>query len=170
MRDSVTPAPSDPYTAKTNSDVVVSESTDGGATWSTPTPITLPGDQFMAWGEFDGSGTLRIGLFDGSYDAANHLYGYTLATESSPGVFGTTQVTTTLSDPTKNDRWFAQTVNSAYPNATTLLGDYSDIAAVPGTSSGVVAYWTDMRQENCWPNGPGCGRPSEDAYFARIGS
>lgn len=170
MRDSVTPAPSDPYTAKTNSDVVVSESTNGGATWSTPTPIMLPGDQFQPWGEFDGSGTLRVGFFDRSYDPANHLFGYTLATETSPGAFSTTPVATELSDPTKSDRWFANTVNSAFANATSFLGDYSNIAAIPGTSSGVVAYWTDMRQENCWPNGPGCGRHGEDAYFAKIGS
>ncbi len=119
----------------TNSDVVVSESTDGGATWSAPTAIALPGDQFMPWGAFDGSGSLRIGFFDRSYDAANHQYGYTLATETSPGTFTETPVTTALSDPTANDRWFAQTAN----NATAFLGDYSNIAAIPGSSSGVVA-------------------------------
>lgn len=170
MRNSVTPAPSDPYTAKTNSDVVVSESTDGGTTWSAPAAIALPGDQFMPWGTFDGSGTLRIGFFDRSYGAANHQYGYTLATETSPGTFTEAPVTTALSDPTTNDRWFANTVNSAFPNATSFLGDYSNIAAIPGSSNGVVAYWTDMRVENCWPNGPGCGRHGEDAFFAKVGS
>jgi hypothetical protein len=170
MRNSTTPAPSDPYTAKTNSDVVVSESTDGGATWSAPTAIALAGDQFMPWAAFDGSGTLRIGFFDRSSDAANHQYGYTLATETSPGVFATSPVTTSPSDPTTNDRWFARTVNSAFPNATAFLGDYSNIAAIPGSSSGIVAYWTDMRVENCWPNGPGCGRHGEDAFFAKVGS
>jgi hypothetical protein len=170
MRNSFTPAPSDPYTAKTNSDVVVSESTDGGATWSTPTAIVLPGDQFMPWATFDGSGTLHVGFFDRSYNAANHQYGYTLATETSPGVFTTSPVTTALSDPTTNDRWFARTVNSAFPNATAFLGDYGNIAAVPGTSHGIVAYWTDMRVENCWPNGPGCGLHGEDAFFAKTGS
>jgi hypothetical protein len=169
MRNSVTPAPANPYAAKTNSDVVVSESTDGGATWSAPTAIALPGDQFMPWAAFDGSGTLRIGFFDRSYDPANHLYGFTLATETSPGVFSTSLVTTTLSDPTTNDRWFARTVNTAFPNATAFLGDYPNIAAVPGSSSGVVSYWTDMREENCWPAGPGCGRHGEDAFFARTG-
>jgi hypothetical protein len=170
MRNSVTPAPSDPYSAVTNSDVVVSESTDGGATWSTPTAIALPGDQFMPWAVFDGSGKLRVGFFDRSYDAANHQYGYTLATETSPGVFSEAPVTTGLSDPTTHDRWFARTVNAAFPQATAFLGDYGNIAAIPGSSSGVVAYWTDLRQENCWPNGPGCGRHGEDAFFAASGS
>jgi hypothetical protein len=170
MRNSVTPAPSDPYTAKTNSDVVVSESTDGGAHWSAPTAIALAGDQFMPWSEFDNSGKLRIGFFDRSYDAANHQYGFTLATETSPGVFSTSQVTTTLSDPTKNDRWFARNVNASFPNATAFLGDYGNIAAIPGSASGIVAYWTDMRVENCWPSVPGCGRHGEDAFFAKVGS
>jgi hypothetical protein len=169
MRNSTLPAPSDSYSAITNSDVVVSESTDGGATWSAPTAIALPGDQFQPWAVFDGSGTLRIGFFDRSYDPANHRYGYTIATETSPGVFSTTQASTALSDPTTNDRWFARNVNSAFPHATAFLGDYSNIAAVPGTSSGVVAYWTDMRLENCWALAPGCGRTGEDAFFAKTG-
>lgn len=169
MRDSTLPAPADPYSATTNSDVVVSESTDGGATWSTPTAIKLPGDQFQPWAVFDGSGTLRIGFFDRSYDSANHKYGYTLATQTSPGVFSTSQVTTALSDPTANDRWFARTVNNSFPHATAFLGDYSNIAAIPGTPSGIVAYWTDMRLENCWPAASGCGRSGEDAFFASVG-
>jgi hypothetical protein len=169
MRNSTVPAPSDPYSAVTNSDVVVSESTDGGATWSAPTAIALPGDQFMPWAVFDGSGTLRIGFFDRSYDSANHKYGFTLATETSPGVFSTSQVTTALSDPTTNDRWFARTVNNSFPHATAFLGDYGNIAAVPGTSSGIVAYWTDMRLENCWGLASGCGRTGEDAFFASVG-
>jgi hypothetical protein len=36
IRDSATPAPSGPYTAKTNSHVIVSQSFDRGATWSAP--------------------------------------------------------------------------------------------------------------------------------------
>jgi hypothetical protein len=31
------------------------------------------------------AGSLHIGLFDRSYDPANHMYGYTLADETSPG-------------------------------------------------------------------------------------
>src|SRR5581483_1798431 len=50
MRNSVVPAPSDPYSAVTNSDVIVSQSLDGGQTWSAPTALTLPGDQFQPRG------------------------------------------------------------------------------------------------------------------------
>jgi hypothetical protein len=162
-------ASADPYAVVTNSDVVVSESFDGGASWSAPTAITLTGDQFMPWGAFDGSGTLRVGFFDRSVDPTNEQYTYSLATETAPGAFTPQPVATALSDPTKNDRWFARTLNPAFPNATAFLGDYSNIAAVPGTSSGVVAYWTDMRNENCWALPSGCGRHGEDAYFARVG-
>jgi hypothetical protein len=159
-----------PYAVSTNSDVIVSESTDGGATWSAPTAIALAGDQFMPWAAYDGSGSLRIGFFDRSYDSANHQYGYTIATETSPGVFSTAQASTALSDPTTNDRWFARTTSGEPPNATGFLGDYSNIAAVPGTLNGVVAYWTDMRNENCWGLSSGCGRTGEDAYFAKVGA
>jgi hypothetical protein len=158
-----------PYSVDTNSDVIVSESTDGGATWSAPTAIPLSGDQFMPWGAFDGSGTLRIGFFDRAYDSANHLYGYTLATQTGPGTFSTSQVSTALSDPTTHDRWFARTLDENFPQATAFLGDYSNIAAIPGTSSGMVAYWTDMRLENCFALPAGCGRHGEDAFFAQTG-
>ena len=158
-----------PYDVTTNSDVIVSESTDGGAHWSSPTAVALSGDQWMPWATFDGSGHLRIGFFDRSYDPANHMYGYTVATETSPGVFSTSQVTSGLSDPTTNDRWFARSVDPGFPKATAFIGDYSNIAPIPGTSTGLVAYWTDLREENCWALPSGCGRHGSDAFFASVG-
>ena len=163
MRNSSTPAPSDPYAAVTNSDVVVSESFDGGQTWSAATAYAIPGDQFMPWGAFDASGTLRVGTFDRSYDAANHEYGYTVL-NGTPASYTSTQATTELSDPTMGDRWFAGTLNADFPFATSFLGDYSNIAVVPGTTS-VVAYWTDMRNTVSFAGRTGQG---EDAYFASI--
>jgi len=166
MRDSVTPAPSDPYTAKTNSDVIVSQSFNAGATWSAPTPLELPGDQFMPWGVYDTSGHLRIGMFDRSVDPANHTYGYSVATETGAGTLAFTKavVSTALSNPTTGDRWFARTVNPAFPNATAFLGDYSNIAAT--ADGGVVAYWTDMRNDATFAGATGHG---EDAFFAKTG-
>jgi hypothetical protein len=166
MRDSATPAPSDPYTAKTNSDVIVSQSFNAGATWSAPTPLELPGDQFMPWGVYDTSGHLRIGMFDRSVDSANHKYGYSVATETGAGTLAFTKavVSTALSDPTTGDRWFARTVNPAFPAATAFLGDYSNIAAT--ADGGVVAYWTDMRNDATFAGATGHG---EDAFFAKTG-
>jgi hypothetical protein len=165
MRNSTTPAPANPYTAVTDSDVIVSQSFDRGRTWSPPVALTLAGDQYMPWGAYDTAGILRIGTFDRQYDAANHLYGYSLATESGHGSlsFATSQVTTVLSNPTTGDRWFATTLNPAFPFATTFLGDYSNIAPLP--NGGVVAYWTDMREQACF--GSRCGR-GEDAFFAAV--
>jgi hypothetical protein len=164
MRNSPTPAPANPYEAVTNSDVVVSESTDGGQSWSTPTAYEIPGDQFMPWGAFDASSTLRVGTFDRSYDADNHLYGYSVL-NGTPASFTSDAATTELSDPTMGDRWFAATLDPDFPFATSFLGDYSNIAIVPGTTS-VVAYWTDMRNDVTFAGRTGHG---EDAYFAKIG-
>ncbi|MDP9262008.1 MAG: hypothetical protein M3O89_08570, partial [Actinomycetota bacterium] len=165
MRNGTTPAPTDPYKATTNSDVVVSQSFDRGATWSAPVALTLAGDQFMPWGAYDTSGILRIGTFDRSVDAANHQYAYSIATESGSGTlaFTSTPITTALSDPTMGDRWFARTVDTAFPFATAFLGDYSNIAAT--SDGGVVAYWTDMRNDATFAGRTGHG---EDAYFAKV--
>jgi hypothetical protein len=161
MRNSTLPAPSDPYKAKTNSDIVVSQSFNGGVTWSAPTVLQASGDQFMPWGAYDASGLLRIGYFDRSYDPANHKFGYTLATETSAGSlsFSFIQVTTALSDPTQNDRWFSgTTVNSSFPHPSSFIGDYSGIAA----TSSAVTLWTDMRLPVCFTVRCGSG---EDAFF-----
>jgi hypothetical protein len=163
MRNSTLPAPRDPYVAKTNSDVVVSQSLDGGKTWSSPRAITASNDQFMPWGAYDASGKLRIGYFDRSYDPANHKYGYTLATETAAGslAFTATQITTALSEPTRDDRWFSgRTPNPAFPHPTTFMGDYSGIAT---SGAGVVTLWTDMRNIVTWGGRTGYG---EDAYFS----
>ncbi|MGE5249819.1 MAG: hypothetical protein ACM3QS_06340 [Bacteroidota bacterium] len=164
MRDSQLPAPRDPYAAVTNSDIIVSQSMDGGLTWSAPAAILAAGDQFMPWGAYDTSGLLRIGYFDRSYDPANHAYGYTLARETAWGTlsFSTPQLTTALSDPTKDTRWFSgRTPNPDFPHPTTFLGDYSGIAAHP--AGGAVALWTDMRVNTCFAGRCGSG---ENAFFA----
>ena len=165
MRNSVTPAPSNPYQAKTNSDVVVSQSFDRGRTWSAPVAIARAGDQFQPWSAYDTSGHLRIGTFDRGVDAANHLYAYSLATEGTTGslAFTVTPVSSALSDPTKGNRWFARTANPAFPRATAFLGDYSNIAIAPD-GSGVVSYWTDLRNDVTFGGGTGHG---QDAYFAK---
>jgi hypothetical protein len=155
------PVDEDPYSAVTNSDLVVSESTNGGVTWSTPTAITIAKDQFMPWAVFDGNSDLRIGYFDRSADSANHEYGYAVGTWSSGSSFdSSTTVSTASSDPTQGTRWFSGGV----PNhATTFLGDYSNIAWVPGSDADVVAYWTDLRETIDFGGRSGT---SEDAYFA----
>jgi hypothetical protein len=155
---------SDPYQVVTNSDVVVSQSFDGGAHWSAPVALAAPGDQFQPWATYDSGGRLRIGYFDRSYDASNHKYGYSLATETSSGslAFTVAQLTTALSDPTAGDRWFSgRTPNPAFAHPTTFLGDYSGITAKP--NGGIVALWTDLRQQACFTVRCGAG---QDAFLA----
>jgi len=127
----------DPYQAVTDSDIIVSQSHDRGVHWSTPAPIRETGDQFFGWAAYDARGRLRIGYFDWGYDPANHWYGYTVATEVRSGSlrFQRTQVTTTLSDPTRGNRWFAVDANPRFPRATRFLGDYSGVARPPTTWS-----------------------------------
>jgi hypothetical protein len=163
MRNSTLPAPRDPYAATTNSDIITSQSFDAGATWSVPVAIASSGDQFMPWGAYDTSGKLRIGYFDRSYDPANHMYGYTLATEKTKGFlnFSLMQLTTALSDPTQGSRWnFALTSNPTFPYPAFFIGDYNGIAAIP--SGGVVGLWTDMRVTTCFTRR--CGS-SQDAFY-----
>jgi hypothetical protein len=163
MRNTAHPVDADPYAAQTNSDIVISESFDRGRTWSAPTALALARDQFMPWGAYDVAGKLRIGYFDRSADTANHSYRYSLATQTPTSLtFATRAMSDVASNPTTGNRWFAATVNPDFPFATSFIGDYSNIAATP--SGGVVAYWTDLRQQACF--GGRCGH-GQDAYFGK---
>jgi hypothetical protein len=163
MRNSTLPAPTGPCAATTNSDVIVSQSFDRGRTWSDPAALELSGDQWTPWRAYDTAGVLRIGTFDRRYVGANHKYDHSLATETGAGTlsFSTSKLTTVSSDPTTSNRWFAPTINPSLPFATSFIGDYSNIAALP--SGGVAAYWTDLRVVACF--GSRCGH-GQDAFFA----
>ena len=119
-----------------------------GASWSAPQVI---------------SGRLTACV----YVPFDHRDNYSLATETAPGsmAFAVLPVSTQQSDPTRDDRWFASTLNAAFPHPSSFVGDHSNIVVVPGTIH-VLAYWTDMREQACFA----CGCVSgEDAYFAAVG-
>ncbi len=166
-RNAPHPVARDPYEAVTDVDVIVSQSFDGGLTWSDPVAIEAAGDQFMAWGAYDSQGLLRIGYDDRSYDPHNHLFGYSLASETQPGslTFTTEQVTTELSDPTRRATPFysGRTQDPDFFRPATFIGDYTAIVATP---TGVVAYWTDLRVRACLFGKCGHG---QDAFFAVAG-
>ena len=148
---------------ETNSDVIVSQSANGGRTWSAPAAIAARGDQFMPWASYGGDGRLRVGYFDRSYDPANHKFGYTLAAEKRAGTlaFTTAQLTTALSDPTRDDRWFSgRTPNAAFPHPTSFLNDYNGIDNTQGFTA---ALWTDLRNTVYFTER--CGH-DEDAMYA----
>lgn len=165
-RNAPRPVEPDPYSAVTDADIIVSETRDGGRSWSPPAAIRRPNDQFMPWGAYDTGGRLRVGFFDRSYDPGNHKYGYTLATESAPGSlsFSTTQVSTALSDPTRDNSATRGTVNPAFPNPAVSVGDYTAVATGPDF---VAMLWTDLRETGCVL--ARCGF-RQDAYFARVPS
>ena len=163
MRNSPPLVSFDPYENVTDSDIIVSESVDGGTTWSSPIALRLPHDQFMPWAAYDAIGRLRIGFYDRSYDPANHKYGFTLATETSTGTltFNYAQVTTALSDPTQGNLYGpAATLNANFPNATTFLGDYSNIGIA---GNNVISYWTDLREDTALGGATGY---AQEAYYA----
>jgi hypothetical protein len=141
----------DPYKTVTNSDVFVSVSADYGRTWSAPVKVADGGpnavtDQWFPWAAYGPDGTLAVTFSDRSYDPANHLYGQTLATAPAGStVFAAQRVSTALSDPTKNNRWFAVTANPAYPFATSFIGDYNGMAIGPDGAAHPI--WTDLRSE-----------------------
>src|SRR5262249_38093449 len=61
-----------PYKSITDADIIVSQSTDGGHTWSAAKSVLRAGDQFQPWTVYDSNGLLRVGFFDRNYDPANH--------------------------------------------------------------------------------------------------
>ena len=75
-------------------------------------------------------------------------------------VVQTLQLTTALSDPTTGARWNRVTDDPNFPDATVFMGDYSAIAVTP---TGVVAYWTDMRNDVTALGVTGHG---QECYFA----
>jgi len=160
------PVDPNPYAAITDSDVIVSQTFDGGHTWTPPGAIRLSGDQFMPWAAYDPSGKLRIGFYDRSYDPANHVYGYTLATENAPETlsFSFAPAATALSDPTQGNRFplGGATVDPSFPYPANFIGDYSGIAVTPGH---VVASWTDLRENVCIAGRCGHG---QNSYFATM--
>ena len=166
-RNAPHPVAADPYQARTNADVIVSQTFDSGTRWSHPQALAVRNDQFMPWAAYDEAGRLRIGYFDRSYDPANHRYGYTLSSERDRGSlrFDSRQVTTTLSNPTRDNFWSSDTVDPSFPNTSFFVGDYSAVAA---RGDGVVAFWTDLRRRVCF--GPPinfCGH-GQDVFFATM--
>jgi hypothetical protein len=155
-RNASPPVPADPYAAVTNSDVIVSQTWDGGATWSAPTAIALPNDQFMPWAAYDSDGLLRVGFFDRSYDPANHAYAtpsrrrHIMGRSRSPR-----RRRRRCSRMEPRNAWFATTVDPDFPRATRFIGDYSGIAAV---GSDVVVSWTDLRDQACLFGGCAAGQ------------
>ncbi len=125
----------------TNTDVFMTKSTDGGATWSSPVAVSsAQGDQFYPWAAVAPEGTLNVAFFDRSYNPANSKYGITLARLAPRRhIFRLQRVDTGLSDP-NHARWFSSTTGGK----TRFLGDYNGMAV--GSDSVAHPLWTDIRR------------------------
>jgi hypothetical protein len=133
---------SDPLQPVTNTDVFIASSTDGGATWSSPSPVDAgPGDQWFPWVDFDPtSGRLGV-VYHTRNDPNPALYNTVVAT-GLPGAFTVTQVSTAPSNPTRSV-FFKAKVTGCFACAT-FMGDYNRMAYGPDGVAHVT--WTDMRK------------------------
>ena len=156
------PAPTNPYQAQTNSDVIVSQSFDFGANWSAPTAVTLANDQFMPWGAYDTSGTLRIGRSTAARRRQPPVR-LLAADADRPGTLAS--ATHGLDGSVRSDQerpLVRRDVEPRVPVRDAFPRRLQQHRRRAGTAH-VVAYWTDMRNEAAFASRTGHG---EDAYFA----
>ena len=132
-------------TARTN--IMVTSSVDGGATWSTPALVkSSTYDQIFPWAAVGPDGKVRVGYVDRARTGPRDqtcVYGYTLATANDLAAtsFATKRLDTGAS-VASDARWFTNfPVTGNYQ--TRFIGDYTNIAISPDGS--VWASWTDMR-------------------------
>lgn len=144
----------------TQTNVFMTKSTDGGASWVGPTRVTSgPGDRWMAWGGAYND-AVRVMFLDGSYDFPNRtLYGVTLASSSDGGgTWNFERLDTAPSNP-NNAFWFAAHA-SGCDRCSYFIGDYQGMAMDSLGRAHVV--WTDMRRDIGNPP-----RKASDIEYAR---
>jgi hypothetical protein len=133
---------SDPSLPVTNTDIFISTSTDGGATWSAPSAVDSgPGDQWFPWVDIDPT-TGQLGIvYHTRNDADPALYNTVVAT-GLPGAFTITPMSTAPSNPTRSV-FFKAKAPGCFMCAT-FMGDYNRIAY--GSDGAAHVTWTDMRK------------------------
>ena len=129
---------------RTNTDVFLARSTDGGATWHQVVVDSARNDQFFPWVAVAPDGRVDVGYMDRSYSTGQNVcqYGFTLSrlTFDARGRAQMTRqrVDTGLSDP-GHSRWFSATTNG---NGR-FIGDYNGVAV--GQDGATWSLWTDQR-------------------------
>jgi hypothetical protein len=122
-------------------DVLLSRSTDGGATWSAPLrvnddPIDLAVDQFMPATTVDGEGNVFIVFYDRRRDPRNFLIDTFLAKSKDGG--------RTFSNHRLTKRSFPSVVGQDVLVPSNYMGNYISVAAdSTGSFEGVIAAWGD---------------------------
>ena len=130
----------------TNTNVFLSRSTDGGATWTQYAIDSTTNDQFFPWVAVSITGRVDVGYMDRSYSSGQTAcqYGFSLKRVTFPGgVFTPTakiRVDTGLSDPGRS-RWFSGVTNGN----SLFVGDYNGVAV--GSDGRTWSAWTDQRAD-----------------------
>ena len=148
----------------TTTNVFLSQSRDGGRSWSTPIRVTTGnGDRWMPWAGAR-NGVVRVMYMDGSYDfPARNGYGVTLSTSSNGGLTWTHEpVHTQLSNPDEARYFKAGAAAPGCETCSTFIGDYNGLAIDSLGRTHLV--WTDMRRTVTYNSRTG---RVEDAIYAR---
>ncbi len=155
------------HTVRTNNDVFVVFSDNGGVTWTGPNPVltgaTALNDQFYPWAAAAPDGSLKVTFMDRSYDSNNVKYGMTLASTSNGVSFSAVRVDSGLSNP-NDSRFFT---NGGRTNGkSTFIGDYNGLAI--GSNGVSHPIWTDMRTSQYPSPPPGRGHNTQDAVTVAV--
>jgi len=133
---------SDPLAPVTNTDVFISTSVDGGATWSPPSDVDAgPGDQWFPWVDVDPT-TGDLAIVYHTRNAPDPSLYNTAVARGTPGAFTITQVSTTPSNPTRSVFFKAKAAGCFA--CSTFIGDYNRVAF--GSDGVAHVTWTDMRR------------------------
>lgn len=115
-------------------DILLSRSTDGAVTWSTPQVVNDDGlarSQFFPAVSVDPNGNVNVGFYDRRDDPADRQVAYYLARSSDGGV--TFQPNVNIADVTFNPNTYGDGF---------FIGDYTGVAA---SDRNVHALWADGR-------------------------
>jgi hypothetical protein len=149
----------DPATGapRTNTNIYMKTSTDGGMTWSALTAVdATAGDQWFPWAEVNPvDGAVGVIYND---ESPNHTYDVSLS-EGAPGAFAKTQVTTASSHP--NESLYFQAEIPKCMECTVFHGDYINLSY--GSDGVANLVWTDMRDLD-----PATGLYMQFIYYARM--
>jgi len=131
-----------------NTDVFITSSTNGGASWSAPSQVNpsdsgAGNDQWFPWVDVSPvDGKVGVLYNDRSYDATHDTHEVTLSEGPAGGAsFTSTRISTASSHP-RDSRFFRALV-AGCENCAVFNGDY--IGLTYGSNGSANAVWTDMR-------------------------
>ena len=151
----------------TNTDVFITRSTNGGASWSAPSQVNpadsgAGNDQWFPWVDVSPvDGTVGVVYHDRSYDATHNTHETSLSESPAGGSsFAATLVSTASSHPRESVFFKAGATAIGCETCSVFHGDY--IGLTYGSDGNANMVWTDMRDLY-----PPLGLYLQFIYFAR---